>query len=63
LTTTGAEIAGIGYPPGELRGEFEILVRFKSPTKSAFALNLSYQACNESACLPPATRTIEIGAR
>jgi uncharacterized protein len=63
LTVTGAEIAAINYPPGELLGDFEILVRFKSRPESAFALNLSYQACEESACLPPATRTIQIPAR
>jgi uncharacterized protein YyaL (SSP411 family) len=63
LTATGAEIAGIGYPSGELRGEFEILVRFKSAPDAVFGLNLSYQACNESACLPSVTRTIEVGGR
>jgi uncharacterized protein len=63
LTATGVEIAGINYPAGELRGDFEILVRFKSPPSGVFAVNLSYQACDESACLPAVTRTIQIAAR
>jgi uncharacterized protein len=63
LRATGAEIAQASYPDGELRGDFEILVRFKSPPTKGFALNLSYQACDESACLPAATRTIQITAR
>ncbi len=63
LTATGAEIEGINYPAGELRGDFEILVRFKTPPSGAFAMNLSYQACDESACLPAVTRTIQIAVR
>jgi uncharacterized protein YyaL (SSP411 family) len=63
LTATGAEIAQVGYPDAELTGDFEILVRFKSPPKGAFVVNLSYQACDESACLPKATRIIQIAAR
>jgi hypothetical protein len=60
LTATGAEVAQVSYPEGELRGDFEILVRFKSPPMGAFAVNLSYQACNESACLPVAVRRLEV---
>lgn len=63
LTAVGADIEGISYPAGEMSGEFEILVRFKSAARGAFRLSLSYQACNDAACLPRATRTLEIAAR
>jgi hypothetical protein len=61
LSATGAEVAQVSYPEGELTGDFEILVRFKSkPSGGVFAVNLSYQACNENACLPGVTRKLEI---
>jgi uncharacterized protein YyaL (SSP411 family) len=60
LTVTGGAVEAIEYPPGELRNKFEISVRFKSAAPGALKLNLSYQACDAGACLPPTTRTIEI---
>jgi hypothetical protein len=60
LTATGGEIAEVIYPPGELHGEFEILVRFKTRPEKAFAINLRYQACDDNSCLPAVTRTVQI---
>ncbi|MGD0770776.1 MAG: DUF255 domain-containing protein [Tepidisphaeraceae bacterium] len=62
LTVTGAIVEAIEYPPGELRNQFEISVRFKSAPPGTLKLNLSYQACDASACLPPITRAIEIAS-
>jgi len=58
LSVSGAEIETINYPPGQLSGDFEILARFKPPRPDQFSLNLSYQACDASACLPIVTQTI-----
>ncbi|MGA2440394.1 MAG: DUF255 domain-containing protein [Tepidisphaeraceae bacterium] len=60
LTVTGGAVEAIEYPPGELRNQFEISVRFKLAPSGTLKLKLSYQACDASACLPPITRTIEI---
>jgi hypothetical protein len=62
LTVTGGAVEAIEFPPGELRNRFEISVRFKSVPPGTLKLNLSYQACDASACLPPTTRTIEIAS-
>jgi uncharacterized protein YyaL (SSP411 family) len=72
----GADVvAGIDYPPGEMRrfafaeeplrvyeGEVSIAVRFKESRvrKGAVKVALSYQACNEEACLAPITKQFEI---
>jgi hypothetical protein len=62
LTVTGGGVQAIEYPPGELRNQFEISVRVKSAPPGKLKLNLSYQACDASSCLPPITRTFEIAA-
>jgi uncharacterized protein YyaL (SSP411 family) len=43
-------------------GEVTLVVRFTAaPAKgSAVRLNLSYQACDDSACLPPVTKPLEV---
>jgi hypothetical protein len=68
-------IAAIDYPPGELRrfafadeelrvyeDEVTIAVRFKGSRvrKGPLKVALSYQACNEDACLAPITKQFEI---
>jgi len=68
----GAEVE---YPPGEEQrfsfseepihvysGEVTIVVRITAPLPkgAAVRLNLSYQACDDSACLPPVTKQIEV---
>jgi uncharacterized protein len=60
LTISGADIEEIEYPPGELTGQFEILITPKRLHESKLHVNLSYQACNDNACLPPVTRSIEL---
>lgn len=71
----GPDLAGIDYPPGEERrfafadapirvydGTVTIAVRFKDEPLPADVLHLSltYQACNESACLSPVTKRVEL---
>jgi uncharacterized protein len=69
------EVDAIEYPPGEEQrfafadkplnvysGEVVLLVRFKEPVagKGVLGFGLQYQACDESACLQPVTKAIEI---
>jgi len=71
----GPTIAGIDYPSGEERkfpfadvpirvyeGSVTIAVRFNGEPLPADVLNLSvtYQACDDSACLPPVTKRAEL---
>jgi uncharacterized protein YyaL (SSP411 family) len=71
------EVESIEYPPGEpqrvafadetinvYHGEVRILVRFKTPKSGQppVRFGLYYQACDESACLPPVTKQLEIPA-
>jgi hypothetical protein len=68
-------VASVEYPPGEEQafafsstpirvytGTVKFLVRFPNPLKpeSRLRMSLSYQACDESACFPPATKQIEM---
>ncbi|HYO08696.1 MAG TPA: protein-disulfide reductase DsbD domain-containing protein, partial [Tepidisphaeraceae bacterium] len=69
-----ADIAGIDYPPGEERrfafaeepiriyhGAITIAVRFARATSDRpLSLRLTYQACDENACLPPITKQVEV---
>jgi uncharacterized protein YyaL (SSP411 family) len=70
-----ADIELIDYPPGEEQafaftdkpirvytGDAVIAVRFKGVTVGGgpLKLNISYQACDESACLPAVMKTIEV---
>src|SRR5204862_5194283 len=67
--------AAVDYPTGEEQsfsfarrpirvysGEVEMVVRLSTaPQKGSVArLNLSYQPCDESACLPPVTKQVEV---
>jgi hypothetical protein len=69
------QAASIDYPPGEERsfafadrplrvyaGEVTIAVRFRAPPTAGAAvrLALTYQACDENACLPPVTKAVEV---
>ena len=73
LTVQDMPDAAVEYPPGEeLRaafvdepicvysGEANVVIRFASPPHLPLRLSLSYQACDETACLPPVTKTIEV---
>jgi uncharacterized protein YyaL (SSP411 family) len=60
LRAAAAEVESIQYPPGELRGDFEIMVSLKSPATDGFDLAISYQACDASACLPIVTRRFAV---
>ena len=68
----------IDYPPGEEQafgftdkpirvysGDVVLALRFKAVMVGAgpLQLSLSYQPCDESACLPPVTKTVEVKAR
>jgi hypothetical protein len=70
-----ADVESIEYPPGEpqrfafldetvdvYQGEVRILIRFKTPKSGqpAVRFGLYYQACDDSACLPPVTKQLEI---
>ncbi len=67
----------IDYPAGEVRrfpfadqplrvytGEVTISVRFNSPRRGTDMLRvaLTYQACDDTACLPPVTKTVPVEA-
>jgi hypothetical protein len=72
LSLEGDAEAGIEYPVGQEKrfefsdvplsvyeGEFVIAVIFSSaPSASKIDLTLTYQACNDNACLPIATQRI-----
>jgi len=75
LAVTGAEVESVDYPPGQEQrfafaeeairvysGEVVIGVKFAKPitTGSEMRLRLTYQACNEEACLPPVTKQVEL---
>jgi hypothetical protein len=69
-----ALVAGIDYAPGEMRqmtfadepirvydGTVPISIRFKSPpTSEKLTLLITYQACNEIACLRPVMKQFEL---
>jgi hypothetical protein len=72
----GADVESIDYPPGEEQrfafadqpvrvygGNVTIAVRFRSDQDASAppAVTLSYQACDDSACLPPVTKQVEWG--
>jgi hypothetical protein len=65
----------IGYPPGVemplafadrpvqvYGGDVTLAVRFTTPPKTAPAVSLTYQACDDNACLPPVTRNVNVPA-
>jgi uncharacterized protein YyaL (SSP411 family) len=71
----GPPVEAIDYPPGEEQrfafadqpikvydGSVTIAVRFKEEPLPADVLKLAvtYQACNDSACLPPVTKRVEL---
>ncbi len=69
-----AIVEAIEYPPGEERrlaivetpvrvydGDVTIVIRFKDPPASKVHVSVTYQACDESACLPVMTKSIEVG--
>ena len=70
-----AEVEEIEYPRAEMlrsqfseqpipvySGEAAIRVRFRTPRTRPPKLTLTYQACDETACLPPVTLNIEPAA-
>jgi uncharacterized protein YyaL (SSP411 family) len=71
----GPDVAGIDYPPGEEQrfafadapirvydGSITIAVRFASAPSpgGTIQLSLTYQACDDSACLTPVTKRVEL---
>jgi uncharacterized protein YyaL (SSP411 family) len=60
LTVSGVDVAEIEYPHGEMSGEFTILVKLKKTATERVSLNLRYQACDASACLPPTSKSIMV---
>jgi uncharacterized protein len=72
VSATGIEIDSIDYPAGTERSfafadepinvyenQVTVVLHLKSAPKGPFRLSVSYQACDESACLPPATKTVD----
>jgi hypothetical protein len=72
-TLSAADAAEIVYPPGVLRrlefadrpipvydGSVAITVRFAQPPRKGIAVQLTYQACDETSCLPVVTRSIDV---
>jgi uncharacterized protein YyaL (SSP411 family) len=56
-------IATIDYPPGDVYdGEVSVVVRFQSAIagRSPLRFALTYQACDDSACLPAVTKELQI---
>ena len=77
LTVEGAAAgsAVVDYPPGEEQhfafsdapvrvyaGDVTIALRLPAPPADDLRLSLTYQACDDNACLPPVTKRIEVGA-
>ncbi len=75
VTGEGIAVESIDYPPGKERhfpfspeplrvyeGEVILVVRLKNPPAwgNTLHLNLHYQACDESACLPPVTKSADV---
>ena len=76
LAVTGATVKKIDYPPGEEKrfafadsairvyeGSIAIAVEFTHPPAGKLALNLTYQACDDSTCLPPVTKRFDVAVR
>jgi uncharacterized protein len=77
VSVPAQEISDIAYPPGEEKkfpfadqairiyeGAFTIIVRFKQPPSSdKLTLRMTYQACDENACLPPIAKQFELVTR
>ncbi|MDB5331909.1 MAG: hypothetical protein JWP03_3060 [Phycisphaerales bacterium] len=77
LTLGDDAAATVEYPPGRemgfafadkpirvYDGDVTIVVRFGSPRREGMSakLALSYQACDERACLPPVTKQVEVAS-
>jgi uncharacterized protein YyaL (SSP411 family) len=75
LTAPDLDVASIDYPPGEEQtlgfsdapvrvysGEAGITVRLRTPPPAdqPARVSLYYQACDDTACLPPVTKTVEL---
>ena len=73
--TRGPDVAAVDYPPGEEQrfafadepirvyaGSVTIAVRFASapPAGEPLHLSLTYQACDDSACLAPVTKRLDL---
>ena len=77
ISVPAQEISDIAYPPGEEKkfpfadqpiriyeGAFTIIVRFKQPPSSdKLTVRMTYQACDENACLPPIAKQFELVTR
>jgi uncharacterized protein YyaL (SSP411 family) len=57
----GGEVEAIEYPPGETYEEEAIVsVRFRQRVDGGVRVTVRYQACDDSACLPPVSKTFEV---
>jgi uncharacterized protein YyaL (SSP411 family) len=59
------DLAGAAqYPPGDVyRGAFQIVIDFETAITETVGISLNYQACDESACLPRISRSLQVFAR
>jgi uncharacterized protein YyaL (SSP411 family) len=73
VSVESADASDVIYPPGEQQtfsfadaparvysGDVTIRIAFAHPVKSELRISLTYQACDESACLPPVTRRLTV---
>ena len=77
ISVPTVDVSNIAYPPGKPRkfafadepiavyeGAFTITVRFKqTPQSDVLRVRLTYQACDETTCLPPITKQLELVTR
>jgi hypothetical protein len=73
LTVVGRPVAGINYPPADLRtlpfadepipiyeGQITVIVRFDQLASEPVTLTLAYQACDESSCMQAVTQRLTV---
>ena len=49
-------------PVGVYDGDVTIVLRFTDPMTSDLRFSLTYQPCDDTACLPPVTKRIAVSA-
>jgi hypothetical protein len=61
VAVQGGDVQEIDYPPGQAyEGEAIVSVKFRQPVGKDVRVSVRYQACNQSACLPPVSKTFEV---
>ena len=56
------QVAGMKIDVDTTQGVVTMSVRFQSPPAPRLTLRLTYQACTDTACLPPVTKQFEVVA-